>query len=164
MRRGGSSTVTFSRPSISRAGPPACRRPSTGWWNAPLRRFVQDANKGELTLEVTKYKTSWGHVTFMVHLEMLAGTSSFAAVYAATADNGLGRTAAAQKTDAALNAATTVHMEIVNMDYAQIFDVQSPQLEVLPNGGGGPKGAVDALWINAITNPQAHGAIYTVVA
>lgn len=125
----------------------------------PLRRFNADASKGEIVLEVTSYKGSWGQVKVYPHLEMLNASTSYATTYAATSDNGFGRTAAAQKMDAALAAGTRVDALLVNLGYLQIFDVQSPEINALPNGGGGPKGAVSAMWINAILNPQAHGAI-----
>jgi len=130
----------------------------------PLRRFTQDASKQEITLEVTQYKGSFGTVKLYPHLELLNGSTSYATTYAATSDNGYGRTAAAQKMDAALAAGTRIDALIVNLDYVQLFDVQSPEMQALPNEGGGPKGAVSAMWINAVTNPQAHGAIYYLTA
>lgn len=132
---------------------------TTASHSVPLRRFTQDASKGEIVLAVTMYKGSWGQVKVYPHLEMLNASASYATTYAATSDNGYGRTAAAQKMDAALAAGTRVDALLVNLGYLQIFDVQSPQISALPNGGGGPKGAVSAMWINAILNPQAHGAI-----
>jgi len=126
----------------------------------PLRRFTQDATKETINLEVTAYKTSWGLAKFYVHMEMLAASSSYATVYAATADNGYGRTAAEQKMDAALAAATRVDMMVVNLDFTQIYDIQSPQMTALPEDGSGPSGYVDGMWINGMQNPRRHGAIY----
>ncbi len=128
----------------------------------PLRRFTTDASKKEIVLEVTSYAGSWGSIKLMPHLEMLSGSSSYATVYAATSDNTYGRPLAQQKMDAALAAATQVHGLLVNFDYIKLFEIQNPQITTLPNNGGGPNGMVDALWINAIENPQAHGAFYYV--
>lgn len=124
----------------------------------PLRRFTTDQSDKKLVLDITGYEGPFGMLAVHVHFDLPTGGTSYATTYAATADNGYGRTAAAQKMDAALAGAVRIDGLLVNFEYIDIFEVQNAQLSALPDGGGGPKGAVDAIWVHAPSNPQAHGS------
>ena len=128
----------------------------------PLRRFNTDASKKTIMLDVTAYESDFGKLKIHPHFYLPNGSSSYATVYAATSDNGLGRAAADQKMDAALAASLTVYGYLLNMDYTEINMVQAPMMGTLPEQGGGPRGYVDAIWVHSLLNPQAHGMFYYV--
>lgn len=123
----------------------------------PLRRYNQNAGDKTIMLDVTAYHGDFGKLKLHPHFDLPNASSSYATVYAATSDNGFGRTAAAQKTDAALASSLAVFGYLVNLDFTEINMVQAPQMGLLPDDGSGPRGYVDAIWVNCILNPQAHG-------
>jgi len=130
----------------------------------PLRRFNQNAGDKTIMLDVTAYEGDFGKLKLHPHFDLpngINGTiSSYATVYAATSDNGYGRTAAEQKMDAAHVASVAVHGYLVDLDAVELNMVQGAQMGTLPDDGSGPRGYVDAIWVHSVLNPQRHGAFY----
>ena len=131
---------------------------TTGTHSVPLRRFTEDAKSKTITLDVTAYEGDFGTIKVMPDFDLNNASTSYATTYAATADNGLGRTAAAQKMDAALLAGTRIDWYLLNLDFLEVSMVQAPMMTTLPDNGGGPRAYVDAIFVHCVLNPQQHGA------
>jgi len=130
----------------------------------PLRRFNSDASTKTIMLDVTHYESDFGKLKLMPHFDLPNGSSSYATAYAAASDNGLGRTEAAQKMDAALAVSLKVYGYLIDLNATELNMVQAPVLQELANDGGGPRGYVDAIWVHSVLNPQRHGMFYYVTA
>lgn len=128
----------------------------------PLRRFNAQASDKQIMLDVTSYSGDFGTIKLHPHFDLPNGSGDYTDVYNATSDNGYGRTAGAQKMDAGLAAALTVHGYLVDMDMVELNMVKAPTHTQLTNDGSGPRGYVNAIWVHCVLNPQAHGVIYYV--
>lgn len=122
------------------------------------RYFQQPAQNGAMTLSlnVTTYNGDFGKLTLHPHFDLPAATGDYTDTYNATSG------AASVKRAAGYLAATQVFGYLINHDFCEMNMIQAPQIERLPSDGGGPRANVDAIFINCVLNPRAHGAFYSI--
>lgn len=103
----------------------------------PLRRFNASQDDKTISLDVQFYEGDFGKLALIPHPFL------------------------PKRVDGVTD---KVHMYLVDMDFVEINMVRNPRHVKLEDRGGGPNGFVDAIFVNSVLNPQAHGCIYTSVA